>query len=238
MRGGLPFNVWQEILEKEEKWDDRGLVGRGYAHNCLLQSDNLKAALGGSWHDQSKGVPGQAAAIAEALRDASASKAIHEASARRIARASKGRTGVLPGQKFSQGAVRDREMEGLSPLPPAEGVLTPRTPRPIQAAVGAPKASRTDPSYMKQSPTYQHAGDLNWFAFPRQQPHWVSKSLAAAGSSAATGGPSPHMDAAGRSLAAVLEARDANRMAIKANTESGQRRFEQMGGRDVKAGLK
>jgi hypothetical protein len=153
MRAGpLDAAFLREHLRKEELpfLTTRGT--HGVRHNS---SEALEAALGKGWHGEADDAPGQAAGVHEALRDAAARRAIDEAKALRQAREAKNAATVRNRGKQEQ----DNGWSGSTMLPS----LVPALPGFAGEDDASLKAIRTNTGYMKVSPTFHHAGDINWF---------------------------------------------------------------------------
>eukprot|EP00928_Gymnodinium_smaydae_P078849 TRINITY_DN62912_c0_g1_i1.p1 TRINITY_DN62912_c0_g1~~TRINITY_DN62912_c0_g1_i1.p1 ORF type:complete len:266 (-),score=53.26 TRINITY_DN62912_c0_g1_i1:51-848(-) len=256
-RGSQATNdFWREVVDKEHRQLENGHCGRGRRNHFL--SEGVKSVLGGHrLGDFVSEVPGQAAAIAEALRDATVLRRIQEAKARRQARDTKCAMGVTrrsveasghwpldPAAKAvdNVGLERDRVALRLAAVAATAGSV-PDVSRSARRSFGssqssaaaakgldvASRAVRTDASYMKVSPTFQQHGDINWFGT-------VGLGGTATTVSSAAAPPDPaSMVAAGPRLDGIIAAREDQLSGRLQRTEAGRRRLAQLSGRDAAA---
>eukprot|EP00929_Paragymnodinium_shiwhaense_P020524 TRINITY_DN13658_c0_g1_i5.p1 TRINITY_DN13658_c0_g1~~TRINITY_DN13658_c0_g1_i5.p1 ORF type:complete len:207 (-),score=34.86 TRINITY_DN13658_c0_g1_i5:265-885(-) len=181
MRGGFDAAYWNEVARKEEKWLEAGAMARSQAANRHLSSDKVEQALIYDGYPST----GKAAALAEALRDASRDLAIAEARSLRMARQSQHaqvvktkafeRSGALRAAMaqpavVSQQTPRDLRDGGLGDpwrvdSPSDDGCKKAALAMSGRAGRGKKlSALRTDPDWMKDSPTFRHERTVCWFA--------------------------------------------------------------------------
>eukprot|EP00927_Polykrikos_kofoidii_P060206 TRINITY_DN55254_c0_g1_i1.p1 TRINITY_DN55254_c0_g1~~TRINITY_DN55254_c0_g1_i1.p1 ORF type:complete len:256 (-),score=38.58 TRINITY_DN55254_c0_g1_i1:31-798(-) len=241
MRTGAPCpHFWNEVVDKETRWDRKGLYGRGYIENSLMHSDGVDASLGNDFHTEGGGAPGEAAAIEEAMRHALALRRIAMVKQDRHMReaAYADRAGVHNGGAPTSATPSSARTPVLPVSPPLAGLGdVPAVAPPTAPSVGP--AVRTNPVYMSQSPTYRQTGDIRWFTCGtggnRKRGSVQSRSLAAAGASATGGTPTDSSGlvplssrAAGASLEEIHAARDASRVHRMRARSTGDKYLRQM----------
>mmetsp|Transcript_109295 Transcript_109295/g.308404 ORF Transcript_109295/g.308404 Transcript_109295/m.308404 type:complete len:236 (-) Transcript_109295:41-748(-) len=224
--GRKPCDVWGEVLRKEERLLQSGQCTRASVH-AYMNSEGLEAALGGGCQCDDDPMPGQAAALSEALRDATVARFVHEATARRKAREVKHAR-----RSMAQWTLAETQGDNWPQQSGCDG--TNGSPG-IDRREEQLRAVRTDTRYMEKSPTYRHSGDVNWFGWPRNT--LGSSGFAMAGVATATGTTPSQMPlpAAGPPLAELHAAREAARPELHRRRLAGRRSLEALSGRGVLA---
>eukprot|EP00929_Paragymnodinium_shiwhaense_P050677 TRINITY_DN25523_c0_g1_i1.p1 TRINITY_DN25523_c0_g1~~TRINITY_DN25523_c0_g1_i1.p1 ORF type:complete len:269 (+),score=74.18 TRINITY_DN25523_c0_g1_i1:291-1097(+) len=257
-RAGALTSFWDEVLRKEERLTQQPLQSwsRKSTKNA---SAGVEAALGRGWEAEEDAAAGEEAAVAQACRDATVARAIHEACA--IRRRAEAEAASL---RRSRAEALERQEAMAAVASPAE--IWPLTARgdqswrrtskrgswpsssleretaavcqrsllgPARTARGTSKASKMDAVYLKISPTYAHTDELNWFgSMPTAKTTAAAAKNKLAAAAAATSAivDKASMAAAGAALEAGRNARADGRCDRMRSSIAGQRLLEEMRG--------